>query len=695
MHARCDVPARTVYLALSHRRATVLLGPSRRVVAYTTQAHPTFRLRKPIYSVPLFARNTYLDGLREAAARARTPDEVVRVMQMVRAAPAAELEWDGMETVILVLGFRRDPRLLRALVDSKLFRPWYGSRHMTATAYSPLFTALLAPHGLRPLPTDSEVYGIITELKSRGGMFSPTLSRTLASLYDKLGRTLPPEIAEAINIVAELPVGIDFNIAKWTVYITAERRTRSWRDVLTTVLPYLWDRRMPPNTISALLADETWQPSDIEEIAQALGTEVDTGVISCAVDTALKSSGARAGKEVFRYAQSKGLYLSHRASQHLIAALVAFRNSFVVRPDDVSTAVDVFWRQVDPDSPTTKSHTTDSHHLRPLPLLSALATTIGMERRWEMIRDIVSFSQRNGIAVVPNSRRQISDLYERMFLCSSHADCLLTLSAHRDLAYDELYYVLHTVGKFRYDSAPTLSYSDFIIFLTHVESCGHVVRSDMVLEWLKIVHHSLVQLSTSWEQDTLGSSAQSHDNHAASYLRQLEEDLLSKQPSLDTDAVRARLMGAYGVSTRPHDEDILRCWARIVDRNAVSDDILVSALNATRSLSNLRRVWADTHRQGFVPSVATWARYALRLIIFKRHDEAFDIFSQRVGDDPTYRHIAVALFVRSRQDALERYARELPKIWNDPRTRADLLRARTHRRTEGALLHPQHYDFIV
>ncbi|KZV96651.1 hypothetical protein EXIGLDRAFT_411404 [Exidia glandulosa HHB12029] len=299
MHSRCVVTART---ALSHRRpiATVLLGPSRRVVAYTTQAQPTFRSRKPIYSVPLFARNTYLDGLREAAARARTPDEVVRVMQMVRAAPAAELEWDGMETVILVLGFRRDPRLLRALVDSKLFRPWYGSRHMTATAYSPLFTALLAPHGSRPLPTDSEVYGIITELKSRGGMFSVTLSRVLASLYDKLGRTLPPEIAEAINIVAELPVGIDFNIAKWNVYIAAERRTRSWRDVLTTVLPHLRDMRKPPSTISALLAEDAWQPSDIEEIAQTLGTEVDAGVISCAVDIALQSSGAKAGKEVFR-----------------------------------------------------------------------------------------------------------------------------------------------------------------------------------------------------------------------------------------------------------------------------------------------------------------------------------------------------------------------------------------------------------
>ncbi|KZV96652.1 hypothetical protein EXIGLDRAFT_765175 [Exidia glandulosa HHB12029] len=195
----------------------------------------------------------------------------------------------------------------------------------------------------------------------------------------------------------------------------------------------------------------------------------------------------------------------------------------------------------------------------------------------------------------------------------------------------------------------------------------------MVLEWLKI----------------------SHDNHITSYLRQLEEDLLSKQPSLDTDAVRARLMGAYGISTHPHDEDVLRCWARIVERNAVSDDILVFALNATRSLFDLRRVWADTHRQGFVPSVANWARYALQLIIFKRHDEAFDIFSQRVGDDPTHRNVAVALFVRSRQDALERYARELPKIWSDPRTRADILRARTHRRTEGTFLHSQHYDFVV
>ncbi|KZV96655.1 hypothetical protein EXIGLDRAFT_411448 [Exidia glandulosa HHB12029] len=616
--------------------------------AYATRAHTGARIPAPKYSVPLFARNAYLDGLREAAASARTPDDVEHVFRLVRAAPAAELEQEGLLTVITVLRGRKDPRLLRALIDSKLFRPWYGSRFMVASAYGPLFRALFNPHGSCPPPTDDELYGIIADLKSRGGVVTPTMSYELTRVFMAGGRSLPPIIEEAIKCVVELPVGIDFNRAKWELYIKVERRTRSWRDVLCTVLPHLQYRRMPTTTITALMHDDVWKPRDIDEITDALAIEVDTGIVSRAVEIAVKRSGARAGMEVFEYARSKGLYISHRSSQHLITALVAFRNSSITSPAAVDDAVNVFRRQVQPDNPAT-----DSHHLGTLPLLSALAVSIGVKRRWEKISDIISFLRRKDASLMPHLRRKFSSLIEDIFLCPSHsAGVDILYGQRRDLAYDELLQLLHHIGKLRFDSAPTFSYADFVAFLRTVESCSHVLSPELIASWISAVSHSRVLLRMSWEQHALGPSAKGFDDLAVSYLHQLEKGLLADKPALDTLAVRVQLMTTYGVYSSVHDEDVLRCWTWIVDHNAVTDEIIPYALQAVTGVAAVRDLWNDVLHQGVVPSRSTWAEYAARLIRCGRPDEGFEILRNEVGDDSHYRRGPFPPFAPNRSRTL-------------------------------------------
>ncbi|KZV96633.1 hypothetical protein EXIGLDRAFT_732665 [Exidia glandulosa HHB12029] len=697
MQASCTAVARAVRPHLLRCRAAAVLrlnGHCAQQFAYATQAHTGTRADASRYSVPLFARNAYLDGLREAAARARTPDDVEHVFRQVHAGPAAELEEEGLKAVVTVLADRKDPRLLRALVDSKLFRPWYGSRYMVALVYCPLFRVMLDPYGSCPPPTDDEMHGIITELKSRGGVVTPVMARTITQAYIELGRSPHPRITEAISRVTDLPIGIDFNIAKWQLYIKDERRTRSWRDVLRTVLPHFRRIRwpVPTSTISAIMDSDVWKPSDIEEIASDLGIEVDTGVVSRAVENAIRVSGARAGMEVFQYARSRGLWLAWPQSQRLITALVAFRTASIAQPDDVSAAVDVFRRQVQHGNPAR-----DSDHIRPLPLLSALATSIGVQRRWDTIRAILSFSRRYGVRVMPHCRRELSGLTEDIFLCSSHSAAIdILYGRSRDLAYDELLELLHTISRLRFDSAPTFPYADFVAFVGIIESCGHGLPSELVSAWISAVIHSRTHLDTPWEQRALGPPAKDFDELAVSYLRQLENGLLAEHPALDTATIRAQLMATYAaIQSAANEEDVLRCWTWIVDRNAVTQETVPYVLRASQSPSVLRTVWRDSLRQGLVPSKENWARYASRLVRGGCCEEGFEILRDEIGDDVHFRHVAVQIFLRSRQEDFERYARQLPKIWRDPRTRAELFEARAYREARGQNWYPQHYDFSI
>ncbi|KZV91276.1 hypothetical protein EXIGLDRAFT_101611 [Exidia glandulosa HHB12029] len=307
---------------------------------------------------------------------------------------------------------------------------------------------------------------------------------------------------------------------------------------------------------------------------------------------------------------------------------------------------------------------------------------IGVPRRWDTIRDIISFLRETEQPVAPHLPKEQSTLLEETFLCRSHTAAIQMLSERWNLLQDDLHPWLHRIGKFRYDDAPTCSHSDFIAFVT---SCGHGVTPQLLIEWIGSVSHSRTLLYTSWERRALGPSRDHYDELSCSYLRQAEDTMLADPHRLDTVDVRTKLMAAYlvGDTQRRNEHHALRSWTWIVERNAITDAVLAHAINCPSNLSLLRRVWADSLRQGVVPSISTYARYAKKLICNHLYDEGFEILRDRVGDDPAFRYVAVALLARVPPGDVERYARELPKIWRDPRTQAEVVQARAHRRSEA------------